>query len=131
MMKRYQHINKLQSELIKEKKLIDLKLDETTAKDCYLEKTKYELLPKVVIPDITSNVKLTNVDNTPNTTLYTTPVTPPNIPSKPIICNILSKRPLSDTEKAYMKRIWKDGICFNFPDEIEDIELLKAELNST
>ena len=131
MMKRHQHITKLQSELIKEKKLIDLKLDEAIAKHCYLEKTKYELLPKVVIPTIASNVKFTKVDKTPNTTLYTTPVTPPNTPSKPIICNILSKRPLSDTEKANMKRIWKDVVCFNFHDEIDDSELLKAELNST
>ena len=38
MMKRHQHITKLQSELIKEKKLIDLKLDEAIAKHCYLEK---------------------------------------------------------------------------------------------
>ena len=92
MMKRHQHITKLQSELIKEKKLIDLKLDEDIAKQCYLEKTKYELLPKVVIPTIASNVKFTKVDKTSNTTLYTTPVTPSNTPSKPIIHNILSKK---------------------------------------
>ena len=42
MMKRHQYITKLQSELIQEKKLIDLKLDEAIAKHCYLEKTKYE-----------------------------------------------------------------------------------------
>ena len=131
MMKRHQHITKLQSELIKEKKLINLKLDEAIAKQCHLEKTKYELLPKVVIPTIASNVKITKVDKTPNTTLYTTPVTPSTTPSKPIICNILSKRPLSDTEKANMKGIWKDMIWFNFHDEIDDSELLKAELNST
>ena len=44
MMKRHQHITKLQSELIQEKMFIDLKLDEDIAKHCYLEKTKYELL---------------------------------------------------------------------------------------
>ena len=131
MMKRCQHITKLQSEIIKEKKLIDLKLDEAIAKHCYLEKNKYELLPKVVIPTIASNVKFTKVDKTPNTTLYTTPVTPPITPSKSITCSILSKRPLSGTEKANMKRIQKDVICFNFHDEIGDSELLKAELNST
>ena len=38
LMKRHQHITKLQSELIKEKKSIDLKLDEAIAKQCYLEK---------------------------------------------------------------------------------------------
>ena len=52
LMKRYQHITKLQSELIKEKKLIDLKLDEAIAKHCYLEKAKYQLLPELVIPMI-------------------------------------------------------------------------------
>ena len=131
MMKRCQHITKLQSELIKEKKLIDLKLNEAIAKHCYLEKTKYELLPNVVIPTIASNVIFTKVDKTPNTTLYTTPVTPPNTPSKPTIHNILSKRPLSDTEKVNMKRIRKDVVSFNFHDEIDDTELFTAELNST
>ena len=37
-MKRHQYITKLQSELIREKKMIDLKLDEAIAKQCYLEK---------------------------------------------------------------------------------------------
>ena len=47
--KSHQHITKLQSELIKEKKLIDLKLDEAIVKQCYLEKKlKYQLLPKVM-----------------------------------------------------------------------------------
>ena len=34
MMRRQQHITKLQSELIQEKKLIDCKLDEAIAKHC-------------------------------------------------------------------------------------------------
>ena len=50
MIKRHQHITKLQSELIQEKEFIDFKLDEAIAKHCYLKKTKYELLPQVVIP---------------------------------------------------------------------------------
>ena len=61
LMKRHQHITKLQSELIKEKKSIDLKLDEAIAKQCYLEK-KYQLLPEVVTPMIASNVKITKFD---------------------------------------------------------------------
>ena len=69
MMKRHQHITKLQSELIQEKKLTDLKQDEAIVKHCYLEKTKYQLLPKVVIPTIASNVKLTKFDK--NTKHYT------------------------------------------------------------
>ena len=132
LMKRRQHITKLQSELIKEKKSIDLKLDEAIAKQCYLEKkTKYQLLPEVVIPTIASNVKITKFDKTPNTTLYTTPVTPPSTPSKPVICNVLTKKPLSDTEKANMKRICKNVVMYNFHDEIDDSQLLTAELNST
>ena len=83
-------------------------------------KNKYQLLPKVVIPTIASNVKITKVDKTPNTTPYTTPVTPPNTPSKPIIHNILSKRPLSDAEKANHKRIWRDVVTFYVLDEIDD-----------
>ena len=117
LMKRHQHITKLLSELIKEKKAIDPKLDEAIAKQCYLEKTKYQLLPKVVIPTIVSNVKIRKFDKTPNTTLYTTPVTPPSTPAKPVICNILTKRPLSDTEKANMKKIWKNVVIYNFHDE--------------
>ena len=92
MMKRCQYITKLQSELIQEKKVIDVKLDEAVARHWYLEKTKYQLLPQVVMPTIASHVKLTKVDKTPNTTLNTTPIPPPNTPSKPIIYNILSKR---------------------------------------
>ena len=129
MMKGHQHITKLQSELIQEKKFIDVKLDEAIAKHCYLVKTKYELLPQVVIPTIASHVKLTKVDKTPNTTLNTVPITPPNKPSKPNICNIMCKRPLGDTEKTNVKWIWKDVITYNFHDEIDDSQLLTAALN--
>ena len=118
MMKSHQHITKLQSELIQEKKFVDVKLDEAIAKHCYLVKTKYELLPQVVIPKIPSDVKLTNVDKSTNMTLHTVPITPPNTLSKPIIHNIMSKRPFSDTEKANFKRIRKDVVTYNFHDEI-------------
>ena len=42
MMKQHQHITKLQSELIQEKRFTDCKLDEAIAKYCYLKKSKYE-----------------------------------------------------------------------------------------
>ena len=101
MIKGHQHITKLQSELIQEKKFIDLKLDEAIAKHCYLKKktTKYELLPQVVISKIPSHVKLTKVDRTPNTTIHTVPITPPNTPSKATLHNIISKRPVSNTQQ--------------------------------
>ena len=41
------------------------------------------------------------------------------------------KRPVSDTEKANMKRIWKNVVIYNFHDEIDVSQLLTAELNST
>ena len=129
MLKRHQDITKLQSELIKEKKLIDLKLYEAISKHCHLEKTKYESLPKVVIPTAACNVNFTKVDETPNTTLYTTLVTAPNTQSKPVIHNIITERPLSNTEKANMKKIQKDVVNFIFNDEIDDSDLLKAEVN--
>ena len=76
---------------------------------------------------MTSDVKITKFDKTWNTTLYTTPVTP----SKPVICNIQTKRPLSDAEKANMEKIWENVVIYNFHDEIDDSQLLTAELNST
>ena len=57
-------------------------------------------------------------------------MTPPSIPSKPVICNILTKRPVSDTEEANMKRIWKNVVIYIFYEEIDDSQLLTAELNS-
>ena len=50
--------------LFKKKNFIDVKVDEAIAKHCYLEKTKYELLPQVVICTIACHVKLTKVDKT-------------------------------------------------------------------
>ena len=83
MMKRHQHITKLQSELIKEKKVDRYKLDEAIAKHCYLEKkTKYELLPQFVIPKISYDMKFTKLDKNPDTTLHTIPITPPNTHQK-------------------------------------------------
>ena len=105
LMKRHQYITKLQSELIREKKMIDLKLDEAIAKQCYLEKKIYQLLPEVEVPAMTSDVKITKFDKTTNTTSYTTLMMPPSPPSKPVICHIQTKRPLSGAEKANMKKI--------------------------
>ena len=50
LIKRHQHITKLQSELIKEKKSIDLKLDEAIAKQCYLEKKNISYYLKLSYP---------------------------------------------------------------------------------
>ena len=47
--------------------MIDLKLDEAIAKQCYLEKKKYQLLPEVKILAMTSDVKITKFHKTPNT----------------------------------------------------------------
>ena len=80
---------------------------------------------------IASNVKITKFDKTQKSTLYTTPVTPPSTPSKPVVCNILTKRPLSETEKANMKGVWKNVFMFNFHNEIGASQLLTAELHST
>ena len=91
-MKRHQHITKLQSELIKEKKLIDWKLDEAIAKHCYLEKTKYEILPQVVIPKIPHDMKFKKLDKSQNTTLHTIPITPPNTPSKETLQKTINKK---------------------------------------
>ena len=114
MMKRHQYITNLQSELIQEKKFIDQKLDEAIAKHCYLEKTKYELLPQDVIPKIPSHMKFTKHDKTPNTTVHTIPITSPNTPSKPTLQQIINKRPVSNTQQAHFKRMRKDAFLYNF-----------------
>ena len=128
MMKRHQHITKLQSELIKEKKLIDLKLDEAIAKHCYLEK-KYELLPQVVIPKMPYDTKFTKLDKNPNTTLHTIPITPPNMPSKATLQKTINKRPLTNTEQVYCKRMTKNTFLYNFNEEIDDTTLLSLDCN--
>ena len=127
MMKRRQHITKLQSELIQEKKLIDHRLDEAIAKHCYLEKLKYEILPQVVIPNITSHMKCKKLDNIPSTIHHTVPRTPPNTPSKATLHNIITKTPLSTTPRSKFARISKQEVIYNFHNEIDDAELMKVD----
>ena len=129
MVKRYQLITKLQSELIQEKKCIDCKLDEAITKHCYLEKSKYKLLLQVVISKIPSHLNFTKVDKTPNTTLHTVPIVPPNTPSKATLHNIISKRPVSNTQQANFKRMRKQVVMHHFHDEIDDAQLLTADCN--
>ena len=109
--------------------MIDLKLDEAIAKHCYLEKTKYELLPQAVIPNIPYDMKFTKLDKNPNTTLHTIPITPPNTPSKATLQKTINKRPLTNTQQAYCKRITKDTFLYNFNEEIDDTTLLSADCN--
>ena len=128
MMKRHQHITKLQSKLIKEEKLIDQKLDDAIAK-YYLEKTKYELLPQVVIPKIPHDMKFTKLDKNQNTSLYTIPITPPNTPSKETLQKTINKRSLTNTQQLHCKRMTKDTFLYNFNEEIDDTTLLNADCN--
>ena len=62
-------------------------------------------------------------------TLHTVPITPSNTPSKATLHNI-SKRPVSNTQQANFKRIRKDTVLYNFHNEIDDAQLLTADLNS-
>ena len=127
MMKRCQHITNLQSELIQEKKLIDCKLDKAIAKHCYLKKSKYELLPQVVIPNISSHMKSRKLDNIPNTIQHTVPMTPSNTPSKETLHNIITKTPVSRTPRSKFQRISKQEVMYNFHNETDDAELLKVD----
>ena len=125
MMKRHQHITKLQSELIQERKLIDCKLDEAIAKHCYLKKSKYEALPQAVIPKIPSHMKSRKLDNIPNTIQHTVPMTLPNTPSKATLHNVITKTPVSTTQKSNFQRMSKQVVMCKFHNEIDDAELLK------
>ena len=127
MMKRQQHITKLQSELIKEKKLIDHRLDEAIVKHCYLEKSKYEILPHVVIPNMPSHMKCKKPDNIPNTIQHTVPMTLPTTQSKATLHNVITKTPLSTTSRSKFPRISKQEVIYNFHNEIDDTELLKVD----
>ena len=126
MMKKQQHITKLQSELIQEKKLIDCKLDEAIAKHCYLEKLKYEILPQVVIPNIPSHMKYRKLDNILNTIQHRVPMAPPNTPSKATLHNILTKTPVSTTPRSKLATISEQEVIYNFH-EIDDAELVKVD----
>ena len=108
------------------KKLIDCKLDEAIAKHCYLEKSKYELLPQVVIPNIPSHMKSRKLDNILNTIQHTVPMTPPNTPSKATQHNIITKTPVSTTPRSKFLRISKQEVMYNFHNETDDAELLKV-----
>ena len=130
MMKRQQHITKLQSELIQEKKLIHCKLDEAIAKYCYLKKSKYEILPQVVTPNIPSHMKSRKLDNILNTIQYTVPMTPPNTLYKATLHNIITKTPLSTTPRSKFPTISKQEVIYNFHNEIDDAELLKVDLTN-
>ena len=106
--------------------MIDRKLDEAIAKHCYLEKSKYELLPQVVIPNIPSNMKSRKLDNIPNTIQQTVPMTPPNTPSKSTLHNIITKTLVSTTPRSKFLRISKQEVMYSFHNEIDDAELLKV-----
>ena len=62
-------------------------------------------------------------------TLHTVPITPPNTPSKATLHNIISKRPTSNTQQPNFKRMRKNTVLYNFHDEIDDAQLLKADYN--
>ena len=107
--------------------LIDCKLDKAIAKHCYLEKSEYELLPQVVIPEIPSHMKSRKLDNIPNTIQHTVPMTPPNTPSKATLHNIITKTPVSTTQKSNFQRMSKQVVMYKFHNEIDDAELLKID----
>ena len=109
--------------------MIDQKLDKAIAEHCYLEKTKYELLPQVVIPKIPHDMKFTKLDKNQNTSLHTTPITPPNTPSKETLQKTINKRPLTNTQQPHCKRMIKDTFLYNFNEEIDDTTLLNADCN--
>ena len=57
LMRRRLEINKMQSQLIQEKKNLEKKLDMKIMAKCSLEKQKLQLLPSAVIPNLQSNPK--------------------------------------------------------------------------
>ena len=54
-------------------------------------------------------------------------MTPPNIPSKASLYNIITKTPVSTTLKSNFQRMSKQVVMYNFHNEIDDAELLKVD----
>ena len=129
MMKRCQYITKLQSELIQEKKLLDLKLDEAIAKHCYLEKKTNISYTTSCHTQNTISYEIHKFEKTQNTTMHTIPIIPPNTPSKATLQQIINKRPVSYNQQAHVKRIRKDTFLYNLNEEIDDAQLLTADCN--
>ena len=74
-------------------------------------------------------MKFTKLDKTPNTTLQTIPITPPNTPSKATLQHTIKKEPVSNTQQAHFQIIRKDTFLYNFNEEIDDAQLLSADCN--
>ena len=107
--------------------MIDCRLYEAIAKHCYLEKSKYEISPHVVIPNIASHMKCKKIDNILNIIQHTLPMTPPSTPSKATLHNIITKTPVSTIPQSKFPRIRKQVVIYNFHNEIDDTELLKVD----
>ena len=73
--------------------------------------------------------KFTKLDKNPNTTLHTIPITPPNMPSKATLQKTINKRPLTNTEQVYCKRMTKNTFLYIFNEEINDTPLLSLDCN--
>ena len=105
--------------------MIDHRLDEAIAKHCYLEKSTYEIL-HVVIPNIPSHMKCKKLDNILNTIQHTThDTTYHTVQSNTTY--IITKTPVSTTPRSKFPRISKQEVIYNFHNEIDDTELLKAD----
>ena len=74
-----------------------------------------------------SHMKCKKPDNIPNTIQHTVPMTPPTTQSKATLHNIITKTPLSTTSRSKFPRISKQGVIYNFHNEIDVTELLKVD----
>ena len=65
-------------------------------------------------------MKFKKLDKTPNTTVHTIPITPPNTPAKATLQQIINKSSVINTQQAHFKKIRKDTFLYNFNEEIDD-----------
>ena len=109
----------IQSEIIKELKTIDAKLDQNISQKCRLEKRKFQLLPNIEPPlsklssPIVSHNKSQCETNIQNTSLTTFCVIRKAVKRSP---------PLANTPSKVRKNLFSTG-------GISDVELLKAVTN--
>ena len=119
---RRQEITKLQSEIIKELKTIDTKLDENILQKCRLEKRKLQLLP-IIEPPVTCLPKLNTPITSPNKSQCETTIQKPSPTTSCVIRKALKRSPtLSNTPSKVRKELFSKG-------EMSDNDLLAALAN--
>ena len=122
LVKRRQEITKIQSEIIKELKTIDAKIDQNISQKCRLEKRKLQLLPHIE-PPVTCLPKHNSPITSPNKSQCETNIQNPSPATSCVIRKAVKRSPpLANTPSKVQKELFSKG-------EMSDNDLLAAVAN--